>query len=126
MVFSSRETNLFCDEWAKKLVEMDPLDPFKLRTVVEDLKLKVIQELNFIRKIVDQGKMNNYAMYKAYLVLVSNTNCGVLLNLLLKDITNDYTTTEVLEVIQSYILEKKRADDYHNSSNTLPPPTNKV
>jgi len=104
VTLSSRETNSFCASWADKLRNA-PFDAFQLRTLLEDLKLRVIQELNFIRKIIDQAKLSNYLLYKSYLVLRSNNNCDVLLSLLMKDITNDITTTEVLEVISEYIQD---------------------
>jgi hypothetical protein len=104
VTLNTRETNSFCTSWASQL-RSGTSDPFRLRTLLEDLKLKVIQELNFIRKVIDQAKLSNYQLYKSYVVLRANSNCDVLLNLLMKDITNDATTTEVLEVIYEHMQE---------------------
>jgi hypothetical protein len=37
----TRGSNAFCEQWAKKLCESNPADSFKLRTLLEDLKLQV-------------------------------------------------------------------------------------
>jgi hypothetical protein len=66
-----------------------------------------MDDLNYLKKIVDQAKLNNYALYKAYTGFLGHPNCDILLNLLLKDVTNDYTTTEVLEVIYEQIYKDK-------------------
>jgi hypothetical protein len=104
---STRETNEFCKQWTTKLRDCS-MDPFHLRACIEDLKLSVIQELNFVRKLVDQAKLNNYSLYKVYSLLLNDSNGDVLMNLLLKDITNDSAASEVLEVIQQCINMKKR------------------
>eukprot|EP00026_Physarum_polycephalum_P007961 Phypoly_transcript_08034.p1 GENE.Phypoly_transcript_08034~~Phypoly_transcript_08034.p1 ORF type:complete len:466 (+),score=80.75 Phypoly_transcript_08034:115-1512(+) len=105
VTLNTKDTNNFCTSWANQL-RNGTSDPFRLRTLLEDLKLKVIQELNFIRKVIDQAKLSNYQLYKSYVVLRANSNCDVLLNLLMKDITNDATTTEVLEVIYEHMQEE--------------------
>jgi hypothetical protein len=105
VTLNTKETNSFCTSWANQL-RNGTSDPFRLRTLLEDLKLKVIQELNFIRKVIDQAKLSNYQLYKSYVVLRANSNCDVLLSLLMKDITNDATTTEVLEVIYEHMQEE--------------------
>ena len=150
VTLNTKETNNFCTSWANQL-RHGSSDPFRLRTLLEDLKLKVIQvwqlfllsspptifhftpllplpslhpsllplpskvdtkanvkqqELNFIRKVIDLAKLSNYQLYKSYVVLRANSNCDVLLNLLMKDITNDATTTEVLEVIYERIFHE--------------------
>jgi len=104
----SKGTNAFCELWSRKLREVSPSDPFHHRGLVEELKLKIMEDLNNARKIVDQAKVNNYSLYKAYTGFQGNANCDVLLNLLLKDITNDSTTTEVLEVIYEQIYKEKQ------------------
>jgi len=106
VTLNTKDTNSFCTSWANQLRNGASADPFRLRTLLEDLKLKVIQELNFIRKVIDQAKLSNYQLYKSYVVLRANSNCDVLLNLLMKDITNDATTTEVLEVIYEHMQEE--------------------
>jgi len=62
---SSKETNLFCKEWSK-LLRKSPKDPLKLRNLLELQKSKVTQELNQLKKLIEQARINNYSLYKAY------------------------------------------------------------
>ena len=105
---NSKETNLFCKEWAKDIrrtaKEKTP-DPFKLRSLIEHYKLKVIQELNQLRRLVEQAKMNNYALYKSYTMLKKNSASDVLLTMILQD-KSDVNTQEVVQVIQAFFAKQ--------------------
>eukprot|EP01114_Cavostelium_apophysatum_P001064 TRINITY_DN10915_c0_g1_i1.p1 TRINITY_DN10915_c0_g1~~TRINITY_DN10915_c0_g1_i1.p1 ORF type:complete len:505 (+),score=144.90 TRINITY_DN10915_c0_g1_i1:85-1599(+) len=105
---NSNETNIFCREWAKEL-RATTKDSLILRNVMEHQKFKVIQELNHLRRLCDQAKLNNYALYKAYRILKQNSNSDVLLSLLIQEYTasNDASGTEVLEVIQKSLSGDK-------------------
>jgi len=74
-----------------------------LRNLIEQQKFKVIQEFNQLRRLIEQAKLNNYSLYKAYRLLKQSSSSDVLLTMLLQDSSNDAKTTEVLEVIESCI-----------------------
>lgn len=66
-----------------------------------------MQELNHIHKLINQAKVDHYALYGAYRALKENKNQDVLLVLLLKDGHNDTDTKEVLSVIYNFTREKE-------------------
>jgi len=96
---NSTETNIFCREWAKELKSAGR-DPLLLRKSIEHHKFKVVQELNHLRRLIDQAKMNNYALYKTYRFLRASNNSDVLLSLLIQESANDANGSEVLDVIE--------------------------
>jgi hypothetical protein len=73
--------------------------------------LQIVQELNNIHKLINQAKLDHYALYGAYRELKQNKNQDVLLVLLLKDGHNDSETKEVLAVIYNYTREKDLKED---------------
>jgi hypothetical protein len=83
-----------------------PPSPIVLRQLLEQTKAQVNQDLNFLRRLVDQATIDNYALYEAFLQLKTNGNSDVLLVLLLRDVaTTDNQAKEVLEVIYNYLRE---------------------
>lgn len=98
---NSKETNAFCREWAKQLRSGN--NPLQIRNLIDQQKLKVVQEFNQLHRLIEAAKLNNYAMYKAYRVLKHSNNSDVLLSLLLQDPSNDENAFEVLRVTQSQL-----------------------
>jgi len=108
---SSKETNVFCREWAKEIRKSaKTLDPFKLRNLMEHYKLKVIQELNQLKRLVEHAKISNYALYKAYSMLKKNSASDVLLTLILQD-KSDSSIIEVVQVIESYFAKQMNSSE---------------
>jgi hypothetical protein len=104
---STRETNEFCREWADNLREIsrEVADPFKIRALIEQRKLSIIQDMNEIKKSVEMARMDHYGMYKAFQQLKKNHNKDVTLVALLREAGDDNETREVLEVIYNYLIE---------------------
>eukprot|EP01133_Synstelium_polycarpum_P005646 gene5646-6516_t len=92
-----RLTNGFCRKWSRRYLD-HRMDSLLLRTLSSDIKLKVIQELNLFRRMVDSSKMNNYLLYKSHLFLGNNDNSDVLLDLLKKD-NVDIEINEILSIL---------------------------
>jgi len=99
---NSQDTNLFCQEWAKALTMAN--NPFQTRSLMDHYKLKVVEEVNQLRRFLEAAKMNNYAMYKAYLFLKRNSNTNILMNFLVQEAKQEQHSSEVLGVIQ-YCLQ---------------------
>jgi len=98
---NKQDSNGFCEELAEEL-RGSPKDPLKLRNLLEQQKLKIVQELNQLRRLIDLARTNNYSLYKAYRLLKLDHNADVLLTLLTQDIntTSDPSVSEVLQVIE--------------------------
>ena len=60
---------------------------------------KVLQELNQLRKGLEQARLNNYALYRCYRLLKGSENADVLMSLLAVE-KGDPVSVEVLEVLQ--------------------------
>jgi len=120
---SSMETNDYCRQWGAELSKLAPrTDPLQLRQIIETKKSKLQHDVGQIRKLVEQARMDHYALYKAYLYLKKNPNKDVLLVLLLKD-SNDKEAKEVLEVIYNYLVEIEIIPNYDH---TVPEKDNKT
>uniref|UniRef100_A0A8C0KVG4 Uncharacterized protein n=1 Tax=Canis lupus dingo TaxID=286419 RepID=A0A8C0KVG4_CANLU len=48
-------------------------NPFLFRQVLENFKLKAIQDTNNLKRFIRQAEMNHYALFKCYMFL---KNCG--------------------------------------------------
>ena len=59
------ETNRFCQEWATTMQgEEEESKPSYLRQVVENFKLKIIQDLNNLRRLLQHAEKDHYALYR--------------------------------------------------------------
>jgi len=102
----SEESNAFCREWASKLYNSEK-DPLVLRSTLEEEKFKIIQELNQLHRLIDQARTNNYALYRSYKYLQTNSNYDALMWMLYQDPTNDIHVVEILEVIENHIRKSR-------------------
>jgi hypothetical protein len=101
---SSAATNDFCKAWANTLRDV-PRNPLTIRFLLEEKKRAIIQELNSIKRIVNDAKMDNYSLYKAHRALQKSGNHDVLLALLHSDETNaveDQDFKDILQVLSEY------------------------
>jgi hypothetical protein len=62
---SSNEVNRFCQDWATTMQgEEEESKPSYLRQVIENFKLKIIQDLNNLRRLIQQAEKDHYALYR--------------------------------------------------------------
>lgn len=104
VLLNSNETNDYCKKLASHLRKSQG-DPTLLRNIIEQSKLKLIQELNHIRRLVDLATMDNYSLYEVFTCLNENSNKDVLLVTLLKEKVHNIETQRVLEVIYNILTE---------------------
>ncbi|EAL65827.1 hypothetical protein DDB_G0283177 [Dictyostelium discoideum AX4] len=102
IVLNKHDDNLFCKKWSNKYIE-NINNSISLRNLSEDLKLKVIQEFNMFRRMIDISTLNNYLLYKSFLFLSCNDNSDILLYLLKKDNIQDIK--EVLIVLENQLKQ---------------------
>ncbi|KYQ88306.1 hypothetical protein DLAC_11002 [Tieghemostelium lacteum] len=96
------ESNLFCKKWSMKY--LDNLDnPLLLRNFSEDIKLRVIQELNLFRRMIDHSKLNNYLLYKSFVFLSADDNNDILLNLFQKDNQSDPSVNDIIIILKKQL-----------------------
>ncbi|XP_058139842.1 protein Njmu-R1 [Dasypus novemcinctus] len=72
--FSNAGSNRFCEDWMQAFLNgVEGGNPFLFRQVLENFKLKAIQDTNNLKRFIQQAEMNHYALFKCYMFL---KNCG--------------------------------------------------
>ncbi|XP_036125147.1 protein Njmu-R1 isoform X2 [Molossus molossus] len=72
--FYNAGSNRFCEEWMQAFLNgTEGGNPFLFRQVLENFKLKAIQDTNNLKRFIRQAEMNHYALFKCYMFL---KNCG--------------------------------------------------
>ncbi|XP_031823480.1 protein Njmu-R1 [Sarcophilus harrisii] len=72
--FSNAGSNKFCEDWMQAFLNAaGGGNPFLFRQILENFKLKAIQDTNNLKRFIRQAEMNHYALFKCYLFL---KNCG--------------------------------------------------
>ncbi|XP_038048822.1 protein Njmu-R1-like isoform X1 [Patiria miniata] len=103
--FQNAESSPFCEEWTRLLLTSNRENPANLRQIIEDCKLRTIQDLNTLKRLVRQAESDHYALYRAFAFLRDCGNGGVLLRHIWKD-ENTITsqdTQSVLHVLEEFI-----------------------
>nr|KAF6454981.1 sensitization to ricin complex subunit 2 [Rousettus aegyptiacus] len=72
--FYNGGSNRFCEDWMHAFLNgAEGGNPFLFRQVLENFKLKAIQDTNNLKRFIRQAEMNHYALFKCYMFL---KNCG--------------------------------------------------
>uniref|UniRef100_A0A131Z572 Protein Njmu-R1 n=1 Tax=Rhipicephalus appendiculatus TaxID=34631 RepID=A0A131Z572_RHIAP len=67
------EASPFCQCWAARLVKSRDDGPLILRRIVEGFKIRTIQNLNLVKRLVKEAENDHYALFNAYQFL---KKCG--------------------------------------------------
>ncbi|OQR76406.1 protein Njmu-R1-like [Tropilaelaps mercedesae] len=59
--------------WCRRLLQESPDDPVILRRIIEGYKIRTIQDMNLVRRIVRKAESDHYALYRAYKLLKDST-----------------------------------------------------
>ncbi|XP_006890987.1 PREDICTED: protein Njmu-R1 [Elephantulus edwardii] len=72
--FYNAGSNRFCEDWMQAFLNgAEGGNPFLFRQVLENFKLKAIQDTNNLKRFLRQAEMDHYALFKCYMFL---KNCG--------------------------------------------------
>jgi hypothetical protein len=69
----------FLHDWGKSLSSKE--NAFQRRQCIENFKLKIIQDVNSLKRLLQQAEADYHSLYKAYLFLCHSGNGEVLLNI---------------------------------------------
>ena len=106
------EPPFFCQHWASQIFSIVNSTAVEaavpIRNVIEDFKLKLIQDVNGLRRLVQQAKDDYYALFKALTFLKHTGYPLVLLNLLKhQSLFNGGDGTElVLEILEEFLVRR--------------------
>ncbi|XP_054859726.1 protein Njmu-R1 isoform X2 [Eublepharis macularius] len=104
--FHNAGSNKFCEEWTQVFLNgSEGGNPFLFRQILENFKLKAIQDINNLKRFIRQAEMNHYALYKCYLFL---KNCGsgdVLLKIVKVEHAEMQEAKNVITVLEEFVRE---------------------
>ncbi|XP_071813975.1 protein Njmu-R1-like isoform X2 [Apostichopus japonicus] len=102
---NAEKSNL-ADEWAVSMLK-DTSSSAYLRQVIEDFKLKTIQDLNTLKRLVRQAENDHYALYRAYTFLRDCGSGAILLRQIWKDDNSVSVkdTQNVLRILEDFIKD---------------------
>ncbi|XP_071965961.1 protein Njmu-R1-like [Antedon mediterranea] len=106
ITFDNSVENDFCKEWMNTLLDACNSNPAYSRQVIESYKLRVIQDMNLLKRLVRQAESDHYALYRAFIFLKKCGNCAVLLkhtNVDCSAMSED--ANHVLRILQEFVLQ---------------------
>ncbi|XP_064384371.1 protein Njmu-R1-like [Halichondria panicea] len=110
------ESSKFTDNWAQVLLAQGTAspDPFFIRQAIENYKLKIIQDLNALKRLLRQAETDYHSLFRCFVFMVSCSNGPLLLRCALQEAQtlSSPDTMAVLEAIKLYT-------DKHGFQNNL-------
>ncbi|XP_052544360.1 protein Njmu-R1 isoform X1 [Tympanuchus pallidicinctus] len=99
-------SNRFCEDWMHAFVNgAEGGNPFLFRQILENFKLKAIQDINNLKRFIRQAEMNHYALFKCYMFL---KNCGsgdILLKIVKVEHAEMPEARNVVTVLEEFMKE---------------------
>ncbi|NXR18349.1 NJMU protein, partial [Cinclus mexicanus] len=99
-------SNRFCEDWMQAFVNgAEGGNPFLFRQILENFKLKAIQDINNLKRFIRQAEMNHYALFKCFLFL---KNCGsgdILLKIVKVEHAEMPEARNVVTVLEEFMRE---------------------
>ncbi|KAM3845878.1 protein Njmu-R1 [Vipera latastei] len=107
LCFHSAGTNRFCEDWTQAFLNVsEGGNPFLFRQILENFKLKAIQDINNLKRFIRQAEMSHYALFKCYLFL---KNCGsgdVLLKIVKVEYAEMQEARNVISVLEEFTRDQ--------------------
>ncbi|NWI18680.1 NJMU protein, partial [Crypturellus soui] len=104
--FHNAGSNRFCEDWMQAFINAaEGGNPFLFRQILENFKLKAIQDINNLKRFIRQAEMNHYALFKCYLFL---KNCGsgdILLKIVKVEHAEMPEAKNVVAVLEEFMRE---------------------
>ncbi|NWW96280.1 NJMU protein, partial [Rhynochetos jubatus] len=99
-------SNRFCEDWMRAFVNgAEGGNPFLFQQILENFKLKAIQDINNLKRCIRQAEMNHYALFKCYMFL---KNCGsgdILLKIVKVEHAEMPEARNVVTVLEEFMRE---------------------
>nr|XP_045014577.1 protein Njmu-R1 [Jaculus jaculus] len=104
--FYNAGSNRFCEDWMRAFLNgAEGGNAFLFRQVLENFKLKAIQDTNNLKRFIRQAEMNHYALFKCYMFL---KNCGsgdILLKIVKVEHEEMPEAKNVVAVLEEFMTE---------------------
>ncbi|KAG8445964.1 hypothetical protein GDO86_013727 [Hymenochirus boettgeri] len=100
-------TNRFCEDWTQLFVSSpDGGNPFIFRQKLENFKLKAIQDMNNLKRLIRRAETSHYALFKCYTFLRNCGNGDILLKIVMVEHAEMPEASSVLSVLEEFIQEE--------------------
>ncbi|KAM9394284.1 protein Njmu-R1 isoform 1-T1 [Pholidichthys leucotaenia] len=103
-------SNRFCDDWSQAFLNAaERCNPFLLRQILENFKLKAIQDMNTLKRFVRQAEMSHYALFRCYQFLQGCGNGDVLLQNARAEHSDLPEACSIISVLEEFLMEQSQA-----------------
>uniref|UniRef100_W5K553 Chromosome 17 open reading frame 75 n=1 Tax=Astyanax mexicanus TaxID=7994 RepID=W5K553_ASTMX len=100
-------SNRFCDEWIQAFLNAaERFNPFLLRQILENFKLKAIQDMNNLKRFIRQAEMSHYALFRCCLFLQTCGNGDILLQNARAEHIGLPEACSIIRVLEEFIAEQ--------------------
>ncbi|XP_016427965.1 protein Njmu-R1-like isoform X3 [Sinocyclocheilus rhinocerous] len=106
-------SNRFCDDWIQAFLNAaERFNPFLLRQILENFKLKAIQDMNNLKRFIRQAEMSHYALFRCCLFLQSCGNGDVLLQNARAEHSSLPEACGIINVLEEFLREHAQGTLY--------------
>ncbi|KAM5124830.1 protein Njmu-R1, partial [Mantella aurantiaca] len=98
-------SNRFCDDWMEFFISSRD-NPFLYRQTLENFKLKVIQDMNNVKRLVRQAQSSHHALFRCYNFLQRCGNGDMLLQMVKVEDAEMPEVSSVVMVLEEFIQEE--------------------
>ncbi|XP_029912956.1 protein Njmu-R1 isoform X1 [Myripristis murdjan] len=103
-------SNRFCDDWIQAFLNAaERCNPFLLRQILENFKLKAIQDMNSLKRYVRQAEMSHYALFRCCQFLQGCGNGDVLLQNARAEHSDLPEACSIITVLEEFLREQSQA-----------------
>ncbi|GAA6229583.1 protein Njmu-R1 isoform X1 [Lates japonicus] len=107
---SNTISNRFCDDWIQAFLNAaERCNPFLLRQILENFKLKAIQDMNSLKRFVRQAEMSHYALFRCCQFLQGCGNGDVLLQNARAEHSDLPEACSIITVLEEFLREQSQA-----------------
>ncbi|MBN3299097.1 NJMU protein, partial [Amia calva] len=104
--FTNAVSNRFCDGWVPAFLNAaEGGNPFLLRQILENFKLKAIQDMNNLKRFIGQAEMSHYALFRCAVFLRSCGNGDVLLQNARAEHSSQPQGASIVRVLEEFLSE---------------------
>ncbi|XP_048411328.1 protein Njmu-R1 isoform X2 [Stegostoma tigrinum] len=105
--FQNAVSNKFCEDWIPSFLNsLESGNPFLIRQILENFKLKAIQDMNSLKRYIRQAETNNYALFKCFVFLKNCGNGDVLLQNVKVEHVEMPEAQNVVKVLEEFMYEE--------------------
>ncbi|KAM7386750.1 hypothetical protein PAMA_009394 [Pampus argenteus] len=103
-------SNRFCDDWTQAFLNAaERCNPFLLRQILENFKLKAIQDMNSLKRYVRQAEMSHYALFRSCQFLQGCGNGDVLLQNARVEHSDLPEACSIIAVLEEFLRDQAQA-----------------